>query len=49
MAGGRNQPYQRQDDSDEEAEMSDSEVSSANLLMLMECISYGNSESLLKK
>jgi len=25
MAGGRNQPYQRQDDSDEEAEMSDSE------------------------
>ena len=38
MAGGRNQPYQRQNDSDEEAEMSDSdsEVSLANLLMLLE-------------
>ena len=40
MAGGRNQPYQRQDDSDEEAEMSDSEVSPANLLMLLEVSLY---------
>ena len=27
MAGGRNQPYQRENDTDEDAEMSDSEVS----------------------